>query len=72
MTHIKRIDEIVKSQMLNENNVQVLYKISNVCILKNENNYQNGEDPDKGDINEYDPSYTGDSILNVGERLFNQ
>lgn len=63
MTHIKRINEMLKSQKLKSG-----YRITNVFLTITEDNYTNGE-TEEYNYTEWEPNVVGDSILDVAIRF---
>lgn len=66
MTHIKRINEMVKTQTINESKLQTKYRITNVSLTLLE-----GTDGETNEYNytEWEPNVVGDSILDVAIRF---
>ena len=68
MTHIKRIDEMVNSQTINEDFKPTIFKIKNVHIIINENHHTKGEDPSMEETTDSTPIGNGVTVLNCIEK----
>lgn len=71
MTHIKRIDEMIKTQSVNEGMENGYYKITNVRTIMNNNHHSNGEDPNMSEETNSTPIGNGVTILHCIEKFIN-